>query len=258
MSAEARVFIGTEPRMWIAETVLRYSIERHASIATRVESMDYARGGVWDGWEIGRARGLPAKLSAEQRGEDVWFTDFTNFRWAIPEVCGFQGRAIYMDVDMLVLGDVKELLELTMPTPIRSLSPGETSVMVIDCAAMKNVRGWPPLAEMKVNRWSLRRYVALLSEQGAFSPLPPEWNCLDGRGFTLTGTRLVHYTDMSTQPWRPYPERIHYRAHRSPEVENLWFHYAARARSAGRFDRVPDIVWDRGGAPARPAAAGAG
>lgn len=257
MTTTARVFIGTEPRMWVAETVLRYSIERHASIPAEIVSMDYSRGGVWGGWEIGRPRGLPAKLRADQRGEEVWFTDFTNYRWAIPEACGFQGRAVYMDVDMLVLGDVKELMEIPMPTPIRSLSPGETSVMVVDCAAMRNVRGWPRIDEMKANRWSLRRYVALLAEQGAFSPLPPEWNCLDGRGFTLTGTRLVHYTDMSSQPWRPYPERLHYRAHANPEVESLWFHYAARAREASRFDTVPRIEWDERGGQERSAAAAA-
>ncbi|MCG6870721.1 MAG: hypothetical protein LJE84_00365 [Gammaproteobacteria bacterium] len=234
-SQPLRIFIGSEPRMWAAETVLRYSIETHASIPTEIVSMDYTLGGVWGGWNIGRPRAMPGRHRKDDEGNSIWFTDFTNYRWAIPEACGFTGRAVYMDVDMLVLGDVAELLTMPMDKPILTLHPGETSVMVMDCAAVGRLGNWPRIEKMKNLGWDLRRYIQVLSEQEAFGQLPPEWNCLDGRGFLLTRTRLVHYTDMGSQPWRPYPERIHYRPHKVPEMDSLWFHYATRARKAGYF-----------------------
>jgi hypothetical protein len=235
-----RIFIGTEPRQWIAERVLIFSIERHATAPTDIVSMDYTRGGVWGGWDIGRLRGERPRSRVRDDGRAVWFTDFTNYRWAIPEACGFKGRAIYMDVDQLVIGDVKELWELPMDAPILSLSPGETSVMLFDCERMGQLADWPSLAQMKELGWGLRQYIKLLDEQGVFGALPPEWNCLDGLGFSVTGTRLIHYTNMLTQPWRPYPEQIHYRPHRDPDIEALWFYYAAMARDAGRF---PVSAW---------------
>jgi hypothetical protein len=239
-SPPVKIFIGTEPRQWIAEAVLRFSIERHASVATEIVSMDYTRGGIWGGWDIGRRRGARPKVRAREDGRAVWFTDFTNYRWAIPEASGFKGRAIYMDVDQLVIGDVRELWELPMAAPILSLTPGETSVMLFDCERMGQLQGWPTVAQMKDLGWGLRQYIKLLDGMGAFAALPPEWNCLDGLGFSVTGSRLIHYTNMATQPWRPYPEQIHYRPHRDPDIEALWFYYASMARDAGRF---PVSAW---------------
>jgi hypothetical protein len=235
-----KIFIGTEPRQWIAETVLRFSIERHATVPTDIVSMDYTHGGIWGGWDIGRRRGDRPRTRVREDGRAVWFTDFTNYRWAIPEACGFKGRAIYMDVDQLVIGDVRELWELPMAAPVLSLSPGETSVMLFDCERMGALADWPSVSQMKELGWGLRRYIKLLEGQGAFGALPPEWNCLDGLGFSVTGTRLIHYTNMLTQPWRPYPDQIHYRPHRDPDIEALWFYYAAMARDAGLF---PVAAW---------------
>lgn len=36
---------------------------------------------------------------------------FSGFRWAIPEYCQFQGKAIYMDTDVIVLDDLALLWE---------------------------------------------------------------------------------------------------------------------------------------------------
>ncbi|MDH3285017.1 MAG: hypothetical protein OEQ13_09775, partial [Acidobacteriota bacterium] len=235
-AATTRVFIGSEPRMRIAETVLRFSIEQGASSPAEIVSMDYSKGGVWAGWDMGRPAGRPATGAIHAEEHAVWLTDFTNFRWAIPEVCGFTGRAIVMDVDILVLGDVHELFNLPMSKPILALSPGETGVMLFDCSAFRRLAGWPTVAEMKQSGWGIRRYVELLQRDGAFGQLPERWNCLDGRGFAFGETRLIHYSSKDTQPWRPYPERLFYRPHPDPAMEELWFHHARAAREAGRFE----------------------
>ena len=43
-----------------------------------------------------------------------WSTPFSGFRWAIPEYCNFEGRAIYTDCDMLNFHDIGELFDLDM------------------------------------------------------------------------------------------------------------------------------------------------
>ena len=58
-----------------------------------------------------------------------------------------------------------------------------------------------------------------------YGQLPVRWNCLDGRGATpwienMTG--LVHYTDMSGQVNRPYPEALKYHRHHVPRLEEVW------------------------------------
>lgn len=239
-----RVFIGTEPRQWIAEAVLRYSIEHHCTREVRISSMDASLGGTWSGWEIGRRPDSAPTARVNELGQAVWYTGFTNFRWAIPEVCGFEGRAIYFDVDMLVLGDVAELASLPMEAAALSLLPEETSVMLMDCAAFARIPGWPRIEQMKRSGLPIQHYAGVVHRHGGFGQLPPQWNCLDGRGFTISGTRLVHFTDMATQPWRPLPERFVYHAHPVPEVERLWFHYARAAGAAGylRAPRVGEIV----------------
>ena len=67
----------------------------------------------------------PVTRELRPNGEAVWFTDFTNFRWAIPEVCSFNGKAIYVDVDEIFLRNPRELFDLTIPDgkAVLSLNP---------------------------------------------------------------------------------------------------------------------------------------
>ena len=150
--------------MWRGEAVLRFSIDRHASRPVEVVSMDRSRADPnWEGWNMGRPIGQPATQDTTPAGEAVWFTDFTNFRWAIPQVCGFAGKAIYLDVDEVLLDDPAALFDLPIPRGYGalSLSPGETSVMLFDCGYFENLAGWPSVDEMKVNGWGIERYLNL-------------------------------------------------------------------------------------------------
>jgi len=88
------------------------------------------------------------------------------------------------------------------------------------------------------------KYVRQLASHGALGPLAPRWNCQDGEGFHPMRTALVHDTDMTTQPWRPYPDQVRYKPHPHRELENPWFEYAQRRARAGarksreRLDRA--------------------
>lgn len=226
------VFIGSEPRMCHAERVLKYSIRKHARQAVRTFTMSHADGPPWSEFQIGRPRGV-RPVHGTHAAEDAWYTDFSNFRWAVPEKAGFEGRALYLDADVLVLGDVNELLEAPMCSPVQVLSPHELGVMKIDCRAFAGLEGWPSIRQMQENRWRFVDYVNWLNQRGMLGVLPPQWHCIDGVGFEEARTRLVHFSDMGCQPWRPYPDQIAYRPHPRPEVERLWFRYALECQVEG-------------------------
>lgn len=146
MSGEvARIYVGTDERMGKAERVLEHSLRRHASIEVEIHWMRAGDPG-FEGWEIGRKPGAPYSGGS-------WSTDFTCFRFAVPEVAGFQGRAIYLDADMLVLADVRELWDRRRRRPW-TCPGGRSEVSVIDCAAFREAgvvaaprsdeARWPP------------------------------------------------------------------------------------------------------------------
>jgi len=106
-----RFYIATDgTAMQKAEMALVYSIQKVCSVPFSVHFMDKHRPDpLWHGWN-----------------DKKWYTPFSNFRFAIPEVNGFQGRAVYMDVDQIILKDPKELFELEIPED--GISPGQACV----------------------------------------------------------------------------------------------------------------------------------
>ena len=90
-----RVFIGFDPRETIAFHVLSQSIHDRASKPVSV-----------------------TPISLTQLTHLVWrdrnplqSTDFSFSRFIAPYLCDFEGWAIFMDCDMLVLEDINQLWE---------------------------------------------------------------------------------------------------------------------------------------------------
>jgi hypothetical protein len=220
-----RIFIGTEPAQFRPERVLMWSIEQVRD-----------PGRVYEIY-------LMKDLSGYRKW--FWTTSFTNYRFAIPHYAGGRGRAIYNDEDQIYLGDPAELFDMDMGDHgYLTISDRDTAVMLIDCERMARV-------------WTLRdaqrsRKHALLDlgvATGECGPLPPEWHARDDPEFVEGRTRLLHYTTLHTQPWRPYPERFIYRDH---PLDHLWFSLEASANRAGFqvFTRErPSVFW-RGRLPA--------
>lgn len=225
MSGPVKVYVGTDPNMKKAELALEYSIRKHTSSDVDIIWMDYSRGGVWDGWDIGRERGHPYAKKG-------WGTDFTCFRFAIPEVAGFQGRAIYLDVDMILLKDIRELFETKMDKPVLS-TPGGFDVILYDCTAFKDKLWWPTVERMKVNKWRRQDYEAVLKNHDFCGGLDEKWDCRDGKGYDENTTALVHYTNMNTQPWKPYPQIFKYPPHPRQDMVDLFWKYYEEAQKNG-------------------------
>ena len=171
-------------------------------------------GSIWQHWNKGRT-------SRSQNTKDGWKTNFSAFRWAIPELCNFEGRAIYLDVDQILLKDIRQMWELPMnDCSYLSIRPERTDVMLLDCSKF-NQPWWPSLKKMKPSGRSQKGYRVLVEKYTKVGPLDGIYNCLDGIGYS-EDTRLVHYTEMNTQPWCPFPDTITYKVHPNEIMREIW------------------------------------
>ena len=132
----------------------------------------------------------------------LWATPFSVFRWAVPHVCNYEGKAIYMDVDMIARADIAELWNQHIPLGKAMLWKDEkhSCVMLFDCAAMKGVM--PPFEQMrrKHGGYSVYRDV---NARPAANRFIGDWNCLDGGNYpTLDDPdiKIIHFTRVETQP----------------------------------------------------------
>jgi lipopolysaccharide biosynthesis glycosyltransferase len=194
---------------------------------------------------------------------DGWGTPFTCFRYAIPELMGFQGRAIYTDVDMLCLGDIEELWNWNLKgKPFAFswdwlMSNGtkwnntayergwwSDSVIVMDCEKAKpHVAPIETMARWKgVYKWEFfNKMGSPIKEKSLpyIEQLPGNWNCFDGRNpghkpkdfekqnqqqFTIEEIRLLHMTTLSSQPWHPT--------------------YSPHAKSTHERQDLMELVWE--------------
>ena len=93
-TAAVRVFVGCDPNDCDLEQmmVLEHSLRLHSSLPIELTWM-----------RLSRDRRSPflsdASAGAGWRTER-WATPFSGFRWAVPALCGYAGRAIYMDTDI--------------------------------------------------------------------------------------------------------------------------------------------------------------
>lgn len=212
-----KVFIATEKGHEKAEKALEYSILTSATQPVEISWMKNEVGEVFSGWNKGRIHNL-------MNSGEGWKTNFSCYRWAIPELCDFQGRAIYLDVDQLVLKDISQMWNLDMQDKaILTIRPEKTDVMLMDCSKFTK-DWWPKVKWMKASGKHQMQYRKLVQNKNLIGPLDGIYNCLDGNGFS-EDTRLIHYTKMNTQPWHPAPESMDYKPHKIPEMENLWWNY---------------------------------
>jgi hypothetical protein len=218
------IYVGTDRWQQAAgaERVLEYSIRKHATCDVAFHWMrsgdqgwEVSPDGAGGSWRIGREPGTAWPKVG-------WGTDFSCFRFAIPEVHGFEGRAVYMDVDMLVIGDVRELLEWPMSKPWVCTHPQMTDVSIIECSQFLD-RQWPTLEELKMFPGKAYHHVQRLNQSGLLSPsLSWNWNCRDSSDEWTEDTRLLHFTSVPHQPWHPYPT-VKYAKHPKKAWADRWF-----------------------------------
>lgn len=163
------------------------------------------RNGVNGTWRVG---GAVEGGWVKQPGS--WGTPFSAFRFAVPELCGFEGRAIYLDADMLVLGDIAELWDMppSFGRGMRCVSGMRSDVSVIDCRVFDRP-DWPKIQVMKPSGARVFEYMRWMNEHSVIQDdLPAVWNDCDGAIYNREpeSVKLLHYTNVLIgQPYRPYP-----------------------------------------------------
>lgn len=200
--SQYKVFVGTDTSQALAVKVLEHSIKKYAS----------------DDIEVIAMCDLPVRTPRLVRNQQR--TGFSFSRFCIPDLAGFKGVAVYLDADMLVFSDMMELFKWPLKNHKvviqKTLDKDEAStghkigapkkrirqcsVMVIDCEKNKwdveeIVAG---LDEGKYNYEQLMYELCILKEEEIGEELPFAWNSLEVYN---SETKLIHYTDMKTQPW---------------------------------------------------------
>lgn len=180
-----RIYLGTERGQFRAERVFLWSVLKHRNPARRYEIH------------------LLRELAGFKRG--TWLTGFTNYRFLIPELAGFSGRAIYNDTDQVYLTDPAELFDQDMAAAgFLSINDRDTSVMLIDCERMAEVWGSAP-----VRRDSRKVLEAAARTKQLWGHLDAGWNARDSE-YDPVRSKVVHFTTLQTQPWRPFPDQFVY------------------------------------------------
>lgn len=186
-----RVYVGSMEEQMLPVKVLEYSIKKHTSMSVEVFPLHHA------GIEVP----MPRDRSNRPR------TPFSFQRFMIPQLAGYQGRALYLDSDMQVFRDIRELWSipfagadlLAVGDPGSANRKPQFSVMLLDCEAL----AWklPEIVDA-LDRGDYD-YQGLMYEMRVATQIraniPPIWNSLEHYQENKTG--LLHYTDMHRQPW---------------------------------------------------------
>lgn len=215
-----RIFIGYDDAERIAYHVLCHSIQRRASIPISITPLN---------------RATLTAVFDRPRGE-YDSTDFSISRFIVPYLCDFEGWAVFMDCDMLCLGDVAVLAnfmslmekygtaircvqhDYTPKSETKFLHQKQTtydrknwsSMMVLNNALCRKltpdyVRTAPGLA--------LHRFDWIANDK--IRQAPKEWNVLVGEEnqAPLADAKLIHFTNGG--PW--------FHDYKDCEGSELWF-----------------------------------
>ena len=215
-----RVFVAATPSEWLPTQVLAQSIRETTHAPVEVTPI----------YTLNRA--IPAPKSRDNKPR----TPFSFQRFLIPEACGYSGRAIYLDSDMLVFHDIAQLWNhplggLSMQTVASGNDGrrGQFSVMLLDNEQLAwNIDDIVAQLDSGQLTYARLMYDMCLAPSIGYD-ISPAWNSLER--YEPGRTSLLHYTDMNTQPWVSL---------RNP-VGHLWVACLRRAISAG-FITEADLI----------------
>ena len=204
-----RLFLGFDEREKIAYHVLSHSILRRASVPVSITPL---------------FRPLLQPVFSRQRGP-FESTDFSISRFMVPFLCGYQGWAIFMDCDMLCLGNVGELAtkmsefarhHRALQVVKHDYDPKEETKFLGQKQTKYNMKNWSSmmifnnelcgnLTPQYVNTapgLSLHQF-EWCDREKMIGTLPATWNVLVGEEHQpdVDAAQLLHFTNGG--PWFP-------------------------------------------------------
>jgi lipopolysaccharide biosynthesis glycosyltransferase len=162
-------------------------------------------------------------------------TEFTFTRFLIPELMNFKGWAVFMDCDMILTTDIKELFDQAddkyavmcvqhdytpkegtkMDGQKQTIYPRKnwSSVMLFNCGHPSNAKLTQDMVnDPEINGAYLHRFSWLKDEE--VGELEHTWNYLVGVYDDIETPKLIHYTEGG--PW--------FENYRDCEFNELWKH----------------------------------
>ena len=189
MKDPIRIFIGVDGPRSIAAEVLKYSVMKHTKREVHFFHLD------------------DTNIGEKTNNEPIpkMYTGFSFYRWAIPLLCDFKGKAIYLDADIFNFHDIQDLWETDMGDHTHMCYKEYASVMLIDCEKAQ----WPFVDMVRKAAKDKNYYSSVmwcrngsLTQKGKGNLLK-QWNYLDSRHAKEDVNKFyqIHYTKVPTQPW---------------------------------------------------------
>ena len=200
-----KVFVGYDPREDIAYQVCKHSIlTRQPDAEVRPLVQKELRDAGWYTRPID-------KLAS---------TEFTFTRFLVPELANFKGWAVFMDCDMILTTDIKELFDqaddskavmcvqhdytpkegMKMDGQKQTIYPRKnwSSVVLFNCGHPSNARLTQDMVnDIELNGAYFHRFSWLKDEE--IGELDHTWNYLVGVYDDIETPKLIHYTEGG--PW---------------------------------------------------------
>ncbi len=187
-----RIYVGAQTEQWLATKVLEYSILSRTSASIKVISLHENK----------------IDIPQPKDKKNAPRTPFSFQRFLIPELADYEKKAIYLDSDMQVFTDIRGLYDRGFQENQNLLNVWEVSdnnrkpqfsVMLLDCEKLR----WDIKDIVKKLDDGKLTYERLMFDmeigQNEGNNLEKEWNSLEF--YDENKTNLLHYTDMSLQPW---------------------------------------------------------
>lgn len=208
-----RVFVGSTPAQDLVVKVLEWSIKKHTSFQFEIIPMHKHQ----------------IDFDMPNDPENKPGTPFSFQRFTIPELCNFQGRAIYVDSDQLLTDDIGKLFFRPLNAPLnfcKTEKQGKkmqrASVLLLDCEKIK-VTINDIINDLNQHKYNYKQLMTKCPFVKKVGTIHNKWNSLDK--FIKGKTSLIHYTEKETQPWL--------NTNHQDICSDVWFEYLYEAIDAG-------------------------
>lgn len=195
-----RVFVGADEPHLLATRVLDHSIRKHCSKPVVLTPL----------------YNLSHPMPRDERNRPR--TPFSFYRFMIPQLRGYRGKALYLDPHMLVFGDIAELWEYPFDAhavlctrqaeceewtrPDWHSRTRNGGVLLLDCSRLDWEIGdiVRRMDEGTLDYAGLMSALAITPSEAVADKLPAEWNSVER--FEGGRTKAVNFNVAAAKPWR--------------------------------------------------------